>query len=112
LLFLSAVIFIASYKNTFYMNAQTVNCVTFYLFWATAYRQMQTGVIPTQKKEIEGEENFPIQVHSEECYFYCGSCYFYFLYRNYKCIARAKFVKYYKKQIVRCIPQGRSLSKW
>ena len=29
------------------------------------------------KKEIEGEEIFPIQVHSEVYYFYYSVCYFY-----------------------------------
>jgi len=34
------------------------------------------------KTEIEGKVSSPIQVHSKLCYFYCGSYYFYFSYRN------------------------------
>ena len=59
LLFLSAVIVIDTYKNTFYMNTQTVNCVTFYLFFGKCYRQTQIGVIPTQRRKLKGKRTSP-----------------------------------------------------
>ena len=45
--------------------------------------------------EIEGEVNFPIQVRSGACYFYCGNCYFYFSYLPHKCRSRANIQEFY-----------------
>ena len=78
LLFLGAVIVIGTYKNTFYMNAQTVNNVNF-TFFGHLLAPDASRRDPYPKAEIEGEENFPIQVHSEMYYFYCGDYLFLFL---------------------------------
>ena len=40
-------------------------------------RPLVVQALPEVKKEIEGEEIFPIQVHSEVYYFYYSVCYFY-----------------------------------
>jgi len=77
LLFLGAVIVIGTYKNTFYMNAQTVNNVNF-TFLGNSYRQTQTGVGPTQKRKLKGKKTSPsrsivkyIIVIAVTIYFYC-----------------------------------------
>ena len=58
LLFLGAVIVIGTYKNTFYINAQTVNSVNFTVL-GISQRQAQTGVIPTLKRKLKGKKTSP-----------------------------------------------------
>ena len=41
------------------------------------------------KTEIEGEENFPIQVHSDSVIFIAVDCYFYFCTGELNCMRRA-----------------------
>jgi hypothetical protein len=36
-----------------------------------------------QRTETEGKKSSPTQVHGKLCYFYCGSYYFYLMYRIY-----------------------------
>jgi len=75
LLFLSAVIFIGIYKNIVLYDRPDKYNVNFYIFGhhftslGTNGRQKMSGESSCPKMEIEGEEIFPIQVHSENVIF-------------------------------------------
>jgi hypothetical protein len=62
----------------------------------------QPGGVPIRRPglqmEIEGEAYFPIQVHSDEYYFYCGVCYFYWRLRPLFSMGCASLLKNYIKQ--------------
>jgi len=71
------------------MNAQVlkgVNITSLYRYSA----RVALALSPTQRIEIEGEDVFPIQVHSEQYYFYCGFVIFIFITARYS----ADFVPY------------------
>ena len=77
LLFLSAVIVIGTYKNTFYINAQTVNSVNFTVL-GISQRQAQTGVIPTLKRKLKGKKTSPSRSIVKCIIFIAATIYFYF----------------------------------
>jgi hypothetical protein len=76
LLFLSAVIVIGTYKNTFYINAQTVNSVNFTVL-GISQRQAQTGVIPTLKRKLKGKKTSPSRSIVKCIIFIAATIYFY-----------------------------------
>jgi hypothetical protein len=70
-----AVIFIGFNKNTvlFACKKLIAEIVT---FGVAGSSQAATCTILPAKPVNEGEVNFPIQVHCEACYFYCGAVIF------------------------------------
>ena len=68
--------------------------------------RMHSGLNLLAHQEIEGEENFPIQVHSGACYFYYGNCYFYFSYLTLNCRSRANIKKHYINHAVNINPDN------
>jgi hypothetical protein len=64
------------------------------LYWQSA--RIALALSPTQRIEIEGEVALPIQVHSEQYYFYCGVVIFIFITARYN----ARRVPYYKNIII------------
>jgi len=76
LLFLGAVIVIGTYKNTFYINAQTVNSVNFTVL-GISQRQAQTGVIPTLKRKLKGKKTSPSRSIVKCIIFIAATIYFY-----------------------------------
>jgi len=89
LLFLGCCYSYGAYQNTGYRNAQAILVHFCTRFWAVPQPAKHRRETKPDHNEIEGEDVFPIQVHSGACYFYYGSCYLYFLYLASNCMSHA-----------------------